>query len=132
MYTHFCTYTYVHTLLYIHLCTYTYVYTLMYIHLCIYTYVHTLMYIHLCTYTYVHTLMYIHLCTYTYVHTLMYIHADHCDDDMTLNEFKTFCRKVWNTPPPGHHNFVTIDLTSGKLDGKYRKNLDCFLSTGYR
>ena len=55
----------------------------------------------------------------------MHIHADHCDDDMTLDEFNKFCRKVWKTPP-GHHNFVTIDLTSGKLDGQYRKNLDCF------
>ena len=52
---------------------------------------------------------------------LMHIHADHCDDDTTLDEFKTFCRKVWETRC---HNFVTIDLMSGKLDGKYRKNLD--------
>ena len=56
---------------------------------------------------------------------LMHIHADHCNDDMTLDEFKTFRRKVWETP--GHHNFVTIDLTSGKLDGKYRKILIAFI-----
>ena len=62
------------------------------------------------------------------VKNLMHIHADHCDDDMTLDEFKTFCRKVWKAPPPGHHNFVTNDLTSGKLDG--RKNLDCFYLPG--
>ena len=24
------------------------------------------------------------------------------------------------------HHFVTIDLTSNKWNGKYRKNLDCF------
>ena len=54
---------------------------------------------------------------------LMHIHADHCDDDMTLQEFKDYCRKVWNG---ANHNFVTIDLTSGKMNGKYRKNLDCF------
>ena len=54
---------------------------------------------------------------------LSHIHADHCDDDMTLNEFKSFCRDSWNS---GKHNFVTIDLTSDKLNGKYRKNLDCF------
>ena len=58
---------------------------------------------------------------------LMHIHADHCDDDMTLNEFKTFCRESWNS---GKHNFVTIDLTSEKLNGKYRKNLDCFYLPG--
>ena len=61
------------------------------------------------------------------VKNLMHIHADHCGDDMSLNEFKTFCRKVWNG---GKHNFVTIDLTSTKLNGKYRKNLDCFYLPG--
>ena len=54
---------------------------------------------------------------------LMHIHADHCDDDMSLQEFKDYCRKVWTE---ANHAFVTIDLTSGKLNGKYRKNLDCF------
>ena len=42
---------------------------------------------------------------------LMHIHADHCDDDMSLPEFKYYCRKVWNG---ANHNFVTIDITSGK------------------
>ena len=54
---------------------------------------------------------------------LMHIHADHCDNDMSLQEFKDYCRKVWNE---GNHNFVTIDQTSGNLNSKYRKNLDCF------
>ena len=54
---------------------------------------------------------------------LIHIHADHCDDDMTIEEFKKFCRYVWSEEK---HNFVTIDLTSGKLNEKYRKNLDCF------
>ena len=35
--------------------------------------------------------------------------------------------KVWNE---GHLNFVNIDLTSSKLNGKYRKNLDCFYLPG--
>ena len=48
--------------------------------------------------------------------TLMHIHADH-----SLQEFKDYCRKVWNE---ANHNYVTTDLTSGKLNGKYRKNLD--------
>ena len=58
---------------------------------------------------------------------LHHIHADHCDGDMTLDEFKRFCRTVWQS---GSHQFVTIDLTSGKLHGKYRKNLDCFYLPG--
>ena len=54
---------------------------------------------------------------------LLHIHDDHCDNNMSLQEFKDYCRKVWNE---ANHNFVTIDLTSGKLNVKYRKNLDCF------
>ena len=58
----------------------------------------------------------------------MHIHADNCDDDMSLQEFKDYCRKVWNG---ANHNFVTIDLTSGRMIGKYRKHLDCsYLSVG--
>ena len=52
-----------------------------------------------------------------------HIHTDHCNDDMSIDEFNKFCRNVWSA---AKHNFVTIDLTSGKLNGKYRKNLDCF------
>ena len=53
---------------------------------------------------------------------LQHIYADHCDGDMTLGEFKTFCRKVWSMD----HQFVVLDLTSEKTKGKYRKNLDTF------
>ena len=53
---------------------------------------------------------------------IAHIHADHCTD-IGIDEFKRFCYKVWNS---GKHNFVTIDLTSPLLNGKYRKNLDCF------
>ena len=53
---------------------------------------------------------------------LNHIFADHCADDMTIDQFKKFCRDVWIN----RHNFVTIDLTSGKRNGKYRKNLDSF------
>ena len=56
------------------------------------------------------------------VKNLSHIHADHCEGDMTLNEFKSFCKQVWSTL----HNFVVIDLTSEKLNGKYRQNLDTF------
>ena len=61
------------------------------------------------------------------VKNLTHIHADHCDGDMSLKEFKSFCRQVWESGP---HNFISIDLTSGKLNGKYRKNLDCFYLPG--
>ena len=61
------------------------------------------------------------------VKNLQHIYADHCDGDMSLIEFKRFCRTVWESGP---HQFVTIDLTSGKLSGKYRKNLDCFYLPG--
>ena len=57
---------------------------------------------------------------------LNHIHADHCNDDMTIGEFKSFCRGVW----AAKHDFVTIDLTSTSLSGKYRKNLDCFYLPG--
>ena len=39
---------------------------------------------------------------------LNHIHADHCDDDMSIEEIKKFCRSVWQVK----HNFVTMDLTS--------------------
>ena len=54
---------------------------------------------------------------------LNHIYADHCSSDMPIKEFKEFCKKVW---APATHNFITIDLTSSKTNGKYRKNLDCF------
>ena len=54
---------------------------------------------------------------------LTHIHADHCSTDLSVKEFKDFCDRVWTS---GKHNFVTIDLTSSRLNGKFRKNLDCF------
>jgi len=54
---------------------------------------------------------------------LSHIHADHCATDMTLDEFKKFCISIWNSPG---YNSVVIDLTSNKMNGKYRKNLDTF------
>ena len=53
---------------------------------------------------------------------LNFIHADHCSD-ISIQEFKDFCQKVWTSH---HHNFVVIDLTSQAMNGKYRRNLDCF------
>ena len=37
---------------------------------------------------------------------------------MSIGEFKRFCKDVWNGA--GNYNFVTIDLTSGKMNGKYQ------------
>lgn len=54
---------------------------------------------------------------------LNHIHADHCGDDMSLDEFRDFCRSVWNE---AGYNFVVIDLASNKFNGKYRMNLDRF------
>ena len=53
---------------------------------------------------------------------ITHIHADHCTD-IGIDEFKQFCYKVWQS---GEHSFVTIDLTSSILNGKYRKDLDSF------
>ena len=52
---------------------------------------------------------------------LSHIHADHCND-IDFKEFKEFCHDVWSKP----YQFVTIDLTSSKFNGKYRKNIDTF------
>jgi len=57
---------------------------------------------------------------------LNHIYSDHCAQDISKEEFKEFCKKVWAT----RHNFVTIDLTSAPLNGKYRRNLDCFYLPG--
>lgn len=56
---------------------------------------------------------------------LSHIYNDHCSQDISIDEFKSFCKKVWTG-----FNFVTIDLTSPALNGKYRKNLDCFYLPG--
>tara|TARA_Y100000296_G_C5157156_1_gene249756 strand:- start:521 stop:1351 length:831 start_codon:yes stop_codon:yes gene_type:complete len=53
---------------------------------------------------------------------LTHIYADHCSQDISLGEFKNLCKDVWKL----RHNFITIDLTSSSMNGKYRKNLDCF------
>ena len=52
---------------------------------------------------------------------ISHIHADHCTD-MEMKEFKDFCHTVWKV----RYNFVTIDLTSSKFNGKYRENFDRF------
>ena len=53
---------------------------------------------------------------------LNHIHQDHVATDMSLEEFKTFCNRCWQQP----HDFVTIDLSSSKCNGRYRCGLDEF------
>ena len=50
-----------------------------------------------------------------------HIYRDHCTD-ISFQEFKELCDTIWATK----FNFITIDLTSTPLNGKYRKNLDTF------
>lgn len=57
------------------------------------------------------------------VKNLNHIYSDHCSFDMDLDEFKEFCHRVWDE---GTHNFVTIDLSSTKSNGRYRKNFSEF------
>ena len=54
---------------------------------------------------------------------ITHIHADHCASDISLLEFKKFCHEVWSNEK---HSFVTIDLTSTPMDGKYRQNFNGF------
>ena len=54
---------------------------------------------------------------------LNHIFADHCSADMNIKEFKAFCKISWEAKP---HNFIVIDLSSSKYNGKYRCNLDTF------
>ena len=56
------------------------------------------------------------------VKNLTHIHADHCASDIYLSEFKQFCHGVWSEK----HNFITIDITSAPIDGKYRHNFNRF------
>ena len=53
--------------------------------------------------------------------TLGHFYRDHCSD-INKKDFKHLCYETWNEP----YSFVTIDLTSNKLNGKYRKNLNDF------
>ena len=56
------------------------------------------------------------------VKNLTHIHADHCVNDISILEFKQLCHGVWSK----EHNFVTIDLTSTPMNGKFRQNFNRF------
>lgn len=54
---------------------------------------------------------------------LKHIYSDHVSPDITFNQFKNLCSKVWNEK----HSFVTIDKESDVNKGRYRKGLDHFV-----
>jgi hypothetical protein len=47
---------------------------------------------------------------------------DHVSTDMHKEEFKNLCRNAWEQ----HHGFVVIDLTSKRMNDKYRCGFDTF------
>ena len=53
--------------------------------------------------------------------SVQHIHQDHCTD-LPFEEFNALCQNIWKTK----FNFLTIDLSSSLLDGKYRENLETF------
>ena len=53
--------------------------------------------------------------------SVIHIYQDHCTD-ISFPEFKELCEMIWSKK----YDFLTIDLTSTPLNGKYRKNLDSF------
>jgi hypothetical protein len=53
--------------------------------------------------------------------TLDNFHRDHCTD-INKNQFKNLCNQIWSKP----YSFVTVDLSSNKHNGRYRRNLNEF------
>jgi len=53
--------------------------------------------------------------------SVQHIYQDHCTD-LPFEEFKNLCESIWKTK----YNFLTIDLTSSLMNGKYRENLSRF------
>jgi len=51
-----------------------------------------------------------------------HIYNDHVSSDMSKEDFRYLCKETWKEP----FNFVVIDLTSEKDEGKYRMRLDTF------
>ena len=53
---------------------------------------------------------------------ILHFYNDHVSGDMSLDEFRQFCKKGWEKP----YGFVVIDLTNDKNNGKYRHGFDTF------
>lgn len=54
---------------------------------------------------------------------LKHIYEEQISSDMTWNQFKNICKKVWSKP----FNFVSINKDSLLNNGRYRKNFDHFI-----
>jgi hypothetical protein len=57
-----------------------------------------------------------------YLKNVSHIYNDHVSVDMPRKEFRSLYRKAWSQS----HSFVITDLTSDKLNGKYRISFDFF------
>jgi hypothetical protein len=55
---------------------------------------------------------------------LKHVYQDHVSPDITFEEFKKICKVCWD----GKHSFLTIDKESDVTKGKFRKNLDEFVT----
>ena len=51
-----------------------------------------------------------------------HVFNDHVSQDVTKEQFKKLCKHAWSKP----HNFVVIDLTSPRHNGKFRSGFDDF------
>lgn len=56
---------------------------------------------------------------------LKHIYDDHVNPDMSFNNFKILCYKVWNHEK---HSFLVIDKESEIDNGRYRRNIDHFIN----
>jgi hypothetical protein len=55
---------------------------------------------------------------------LKHVYQDHVSPDISFEDFKNICKLCWE----GKHNFLTIDKESNLNSGKFRKNLDLFVT----
>ena len=51
-----------------------------------------------------------------------HIYRDHASHDLSREDFMKLCKEAWKKP----YNFLVIDLSSSKSNGRYRKNFDEF------
>lgn len=55
---------------------------------------------------------------------LNHIYQDHANADMSFNQFKHMCTKIWNTTKKG---FVVINKECDVNNGRYRNGFDMFV-----
>lgn len=54
---------------------------------------------------------------------LKHVYLDHISPDITFEQFKCICSKVWNE----NYSFVTVDKESKLQEGRFRKGLDHYI-----